>query len=109
MRELDDQNLARMIGYSLRQYVTPTYQSKVLPRSYYFSIAGNNEEVEHDLDDSPPQKVKSFIANPKFLEEVEWFCEENIWINKLFHLDSESDEEKESGVPPDEEERDKKD
>ena len=78
MRELDDQNLARMIGYSIRQYVTPTYQSKVLPRSYYFSIAGNNEEVEHDLDDSPPQKVKSFIANPKFLEEVEWFCEENI-------------------------------
>ena len=109
MRELDDQNLARMIGYSIWQNITTTYQTKVLARSYYFSIAGKNEEIEHDLDDSPPRKVKSFIADQEFQEKMDWFCQEHDKIDKMFHLNSEDEEEKESGVPPEDEEREKED
>jgi len=90
MREIDDQNLARMIGYSTWQFVCSSYQAKCIPRSYYFTIDAKDEAIEHDLDDSPVAKVKTFIADPEFLKDMDWFCQENEKIDKFFKMDDES-------------------
>jgi len=34
--------------------------------------------------------VKTFIADPEFLKDMDWFCQENEKIDKFFKMDDES-------------------
>lgn len=65
-----------MIGYSIREFVCPFYIANKRARHYIFSVSLADEEVKHDLDEEQPkEKTKTFIRNPKFLEEIQWFFE----------------------------------